>query len=40
MNWTTPDDIRRQLLRLWERGVLPQAVLREGDGDGEGAGGK
>ncbi len=32
MNWTTPDDIRRQLLRLWERGVLPQAVLGSDDG--------
>ena len=37
MNWTTPDDIRRQLLRLWERGVLPQAVLRSDDEAGASA---
>jgi hypothetical protein len=29
MNWTRPEDIRRQLLRLWERGLLQRIVLNE-----------
>lgn len=27
MSWTTPADIRRQLERLWNKGILPEALV-------------
>lgn len=29
MNWTTPADLRAQLLRLWERGEMLRALIRD-----------
>ncbi|MCC5807300.1 MAG: hypothetical protein JJU00_13330 [Opitutales bacterium] len=29
MNWTTPNDLTRQVRRLWERGLVLQSVLSE-----------